>query len=61
MYNIPNGHKIFKFFPIYVRPSKIYTNWEVWFENKPSGNPALYGPTSTDLFTQRIMGVLLKN
>jgi hypothetical protein len=21
------------------RPSKIYTNWDLWFENKPSGNP----------------------
>jgi hypothetical protein len=23
-----------------VRPSKIYPNWDFWFENKPSGNPA---------------------
>jgi hypothetical protein len=23
----------------YVRPSKIYPNWDFWFENKPSGNP----------------------
>jgi hypothetical protein len=22
------------------RPSKIYPNWDFWFENKPSGNPA---------------------
>jgi hypothetical protein len=21
------------------RPSKIYPNWDFWFENKPSGNP----------------------
>jgi hypothetical protein len=21
-------------------PSKIYPNWDFWFENKPSGNPA---------------------
>jgi hypothetical protein len=21
------------------RPSKIYTNWDFWFENKPSGKP----------------------
>jgi hypothetical protein len=20
-------------------PSKIYPNWDFWFENKPSGNP----------------------
>jgi hypothetical protein len=23
-----------------ARPSKIYPNWDFWFENKPSGNPA---------------------
>jgi hypothetical protein len=22
-----------------LRPSKIYPNWDFWFENKPSGNP----------------------
>jgi hypothetical protein len=25
-----------------VRPSKIYPNWDFWFEKKPYGNP---GPT----------------
>jgi hypothetical protein len=35
--NIPNGHKIY----IIARPSKIYPNWDFWFENMPSGNPAL--------------------
>jgi hypothetical protein len=24
-----------------ARPSKIYPNWNFWFENKPSGNPDL--------------------
>jgi hypothetical protein len=24
-----------------LRPSKIYPNWYFWFENKPSGNPAM--------------------
>jgi hypothetical protein len=24
-----------------LRPSKIYPNWDFWFENKPFGNPAL--------------------
>jgi hypothetical protein len=24
-----------------ARPSKIYPNWDFWFENMPSGNPAL--------------------
>jgi hypothetical protein len=53
---VPNGHKIsqmplgiktqitikyINFFPIYVRPSKIYPNWDFGFENKPPGNPAL--------------------
>jgi hypothetical protein len=23
-----------------LRPSKIYPNWDFWFENMPSGNPA---------------------
>jgi hypothetical protein len=23
-----------------LRPSKINQNWDFWFENKPSGNPA---------------------
>jgi hypothetical protein len=22
-----------------LRPSKIYPNWDFWFENKPPGNP----------------------
>jgi hypothetical protein len=25
-------------FPMYVSPSKIYANWDFWFENKPSAN-----------------------
>jgi hypothetical protein len=25
-------------FPV-PRPSKIYPNWDFWFENRPSGNP----------------------
>jgi hypothetical protein len=24
-----------------LRPSKIYRNWDFWFENIPSGNPVL--------------------
>jgi hypothetical protein len=24
-----------------ARPSKIYPNWDFWFENKPSGNPGM--------------------
>jgi hypothetical protein len=30
-----------------ARPSKIYLNWDFWFENKPSGNPGkkLFGIT----------------
>jgi hypothetical protein len=26
-------------FPL-TRPSNIYPNWDFWFENIPSGNPA---------------------
>jgi hypothetical protein len=46
--NIPNGHKIIPItkwsynirrFSI-VKPSKIHTNGDFWFENKPSGNHA---------------------
>jgi hypothetical protein len=25
-----------------ARPSKIYPNLDIWFENKPSGNPVQY-------------------
>jgi hypothetical protein len=28
-----------------LRPSKIYPNWNFWFENKPSGNPDHDRPT----------------
>jgi hypothetical protein len=51
--NIPNGHKIyemavhktdqlaFKFTNIFhLGHSKIYPNYDFWFENTPSGNPA---------------------
>jgi hypothetical protein len=37
--NIPNDHKIVKTFSI-GKPFKVYPNWDFWFENKPSGNPA---------------------
>jgi hypothetical protein len=37
-------------FPI-ASPSKIYPNWDVWFENKPSGNLA----TAADDFFQFLM------
>jgi hypothetical protein len=47
--NIPNGHKIFPIAVKYVDQmvikytkifhSKIYPNWDFWFENLPSGNP----------------------
>jgi hypothetical protein len=37
-YNITNGHKIYKHF-FFLGPSKIYPNFDFWFENKPSGNP----------------------
>jgi hypothetical protein len=33
---LPNNIKRFS----NIRPSKIYPNWDFWFENKPSGNPA---------------------
>jgi hypothetical protein len=51
-HNVPNGHRIsqmpVKYFQwpsnmsafFNLRPSKICPNWDFWFENKPSGNPA---------------------
>jgi hypothetical protein len=41
--SIPNNHKIYqmakKLTSSIARPSKIYQNWNFWFENMPSGNP----------------------
>jgi hypothetical protein len=52
--NIPNDYKITKMYPVIVqyskwpvyittfsipRSSKIYPNWDFWFEKKPFGNP----------------------
>jgi hypothetical protein len=28
-------------------PSKIYPNWDFWFENKPPGNPGRHDVRST--------------
>jgi hypothetical protein len=39
MKNIPNGQKTLQHFP-FQSPLKFYPNWDFWFENKPSGNPA---------------------
>jgi hypothetical protein len=44
--NIPNVDKIFQIAIKYINifqslPYEIFPNWEFWFENKPSGNPAL--------------------
>jgi hypothetical protein len=35
-----------------ARPSKIYPNWDFWFENKPSGNSALAGGEVTFLLEE---------
>jgi hypothetical protein len=40
--NIPNGHKIGISSISNLRPSKIYPNWDFWFEKKPSGNPDIH-------------------
>jgi hypothetical protein len=51
--NIPNGRKIYQMATKYtkwpqdiptspiVRFSRIYPNWDFWFENTPSGNPGV--------------------
>jgi hypothetical protein len=50
---ISNGHKIYQMavkltkWPLNIptssiaKPSIIYPNWDFWFENKPSGIPAV--------------------
>jgi hypothetical protein len=55
---LPNCHKIYQMTVAYfkwpknipafsiLRPSKIYPNWDFWFENKPSGNPARHSNLS---------------
>jgi hypothetical protein len=37
--NLPNDKNIPK--SSFARPSHICPNWDLWFENIPSGNPAL--------------------
>jgi hypothetical protein len=49
--NVPNEHKMYQTVIKYSKwpyslsiisdltPSKIYPNWDFWFENEPSGNP----------------------
>jgi hypothetical protein len=39
--NRPNDHEIGRPRVSIANPSKIYQNWDFWFESKPSGNPAL--------------------
>jgi hypothetical protein len=60
--NVPNGHKIsqmsvkYSKWPLNIstfsnlRPSKIYPNWDFWFEKKPSGNPGV--PSTTQCMLQ---------
>jgi hypothetical protein len=38
--NIPHGQKYITISAI-ARPSKIYPNWNFWFQKLPSGNRAL--------------------
>jgi hypothetical protein len=42
--NIPNGCKVEQVATKYANifHCKIYPNWDLWFENMPSGNPALF-------------------
>jgi hypothetical protein len=38
--NIPNASKIFQMAMKHIYIFQLYPNWDFWFENKPSGNPA---------------------
>jgi hypothetical protein len=38
---ILNGYNIFRHFPLQA-PTKIYPNWDFWFEKIPSGSPENY-------------------
>jgi hypothetical protein len=46
--NIPNGHKI-----IHSKPSKVYQNLDLGYENMPSGNLAFEGKTYHIFVTTR--------
>jgi hypothetical protein len=39
--NIPNGQKIYQHLPLQDPPKFTHPNknWDLWFENMPSGNP----------------------
>jgi hypothetical protein len=39
-FNWPNCHKVFQHLPLQGHP-KFTQDWDFWFENKPSGSPAL--------------------
>jgi hypothetical protein len=54
---IPSCHKIYKQFS-FLRPSKIYPNWDFRIKNKPSGNPGSY-PKSQCLRERRKTNLLL--
>jgi hypothetical protein len=49
--NVPNDNKICEMVTKYTnqhmysmaRPSKIYPNYDFWFQNIPSGNPGIHG------------------
>jgi hypothetical protein len=44
--NIPNGHKIYQHLP-FKGPPKFTQVLDFWFENKPSGNPAMLDCVNT--------------
>jgi hypothetical protein len=74
---LPHGHKMYQAAVIYSkwpknkpnfsipRPSKIYPNWDFWFENIPSGNPVLHKyflpPTLIFSFTACLTGDIVSH
>jgi hypothetical protein len=44
-----------------LRPSKIDTNWDYWFENKPSGNSGAYVPTQASSWKTGLPDGLFSN
>jgi hypothetical protein len=57
--NIPTGRKIYQHI-LFQDPPKFSPNWDVWFENIPSGNPAFEMQSST-MSTIKFLNLILND